>query len=165
MLAWVMLNLNGSNITSLKDAQRHHLEVTYESMGCFIQHNALLVRPILMANQLNALYPWHNGAGLAALHISATTKHMKLTVKDNCCYTEMFCFIEHCVTVDAMDKVVSDAGYVAARNVNKNFFCYGNIIRPVHSLQMHNIGAPAQYLATQLYNRIRMQTGMSLGDL
>jgi hypothetical protein len=113
---------------------------------------------------LNVLYPGHNAAGLAALHISATTEHIKLTVKDNGSYVEMFSLIEQCVTVDGIDKVVSDAGYAAARNANNPILSY-NIIRRVHSLQMHNIGAPeAQYLASQRYNRIRMQPGMSLGD-
>jgi hypothetical protein len=49
-------------------------------VGYFIQHDALLGRPILTAHQFNVLYPGHNAAaGLNILHISATTEHMKAT--------------------------------------------------------------------------------------
>ena len=47
----VMLKLDGSNITSWQDALRHHLEVTYGPIGCFIHHDALLIRPIATAQQ------------------------------------------------------------------------------------------------------------------
>jgi hypothetical protein len=102
----VMLKLDGTNITSWEDAMRHHLEVTYGPVGCFIQHNVLLVRPIMAAHQLNAMYPGHNAAGLAALHISATTEHMKATAKDNSSYVEMFSLIEQCVWTRSRQMLV-----------------------------------------------------------
>ena len=68
------------------------------------------------------------------------------------------------MTVEGMDKVVSDAGYANARNGNNPLLLF-NIIRRVHSLQMHNIGAAeSQYYATERYNRLRMLPGMTLGD-
>ena len=73
----VMLKLDGSNITSWEDALRHHLEVSYGPVGCFLQHNALLVRPIMTAAQIGNMYPGHNAAGLAQLHQNATMNHMK----------------------------------------------------------------------------------------
>lgn len=99
----VMLKLDDSNIVSQCDALRHHLEVTYGRVGCFIQHNALHVRVIVTAQQINAMYPGHNADGLRSLHFNATIEHMKYTEKDKEYYVEMFSLIEQCVSFNGMD--------------------------------------------------------------